>query len=236
MDFAYGDQPVLRGLTLSFAAGETTALVGPSGSGKSTVLALLAGLREPDAGQVLLDGHPATLPQGEVSMVFQHPFLFDGTIRENVLAADRSAAPSALAQALALARVDALAARLPQGLDTRVGEGGAALSGGERQRVSIARALLKPSGVLLVDEATSALDTENEAAVVDALAEDPQGRTRVVVAHRLSTIAAADRVVFLEDGRVVEEGSVPELLALEGRFAQFWQQQDLAAGWHVASR
>lgn len=232
--FAYGDEPVVEDLTLAFAAGETTALVGPSGSGKSTVLALVAGLRHPDSGRVLHEGRPVVDPR-DVSVVFQHPYLFDGTIRDNVLAAHREASEEAVGRALALARVDVLAERLPESLGARVGEGGSTLSGGERQRVSIARALLKPSAVLLVDEATSALDTENEAAVVAAVAEDPQQRTRVVVAHRLATIAAADRVVFLEDGRVVEDGAVDELLAAGGRFAQFWRQQDEASGWRVAA-
>lgn len=232
--FAYGDEVVLRDLSLSLEGGGTTALVGPSGSGKSTVLALLAGLRLPGSGQVRLGGRPVR-DSREVSVVFQHPYLFDGTIRENVLAADRAASDADVDRALSLARVDVVAARLPDGLDTRVGEGGGALSGGERQRVSIARALLKPSGVLLVDEATSALDTENEAAVVAAVADDPQRRTRVVVAHRLATIAAADRVVFLEAGEVVEDGTVDELLSAGGRFAEFWRQQDEASGWRVAA-
>ncbi|MBL7325707.1 ATP-binding cassette domain-containing protein, partial [Escherichia coli] len=118
-----------------------------------------------------------------------------------------------------LARVDELIARLPDGANTIVGEAGSALSGGERQRVSIARALLKAAPVLLVDEATSALDAENEAAVVDALAADPRSRTRVIVAHRLASIRHADRVLFVDDGRVVEDGSISELLTAGGRFS-----------------
>ncbi|TXB93830.1 ATP-binding cassette domain-containing protein, partial [Mycobacterium tuberculosis] len=137
------------------------------------------------------------------------------------------------AQAVRLARVDELIARLPDGANTIVGEAGSALSGGERQRVSIARALLKAAPVLLVDEATSALDAENEAAVVDALAADPRSRTRVIVAHRLASIRHADRVLFVDDGRVVEDGSISELLTAGGRFSQFWRQQHEAAEWQI---
>jgi ATP-binding cassette subfamily B protein IrtB len=124
---------------------------------------------------------------------------------------------------------------LPDGADTIVGEAGSALSGGERQRVSIARALLKAAPVLLVDEATSALDTENEVAVVDALTADPQARTRVIVAHRLASIRHADRVLFVKNGRVVEDGSIDELLTAGGRFSEFWRQQHEAADWHIVA-
>lgn len=170
-----------------------------------------------------------------VSVVFQHPYLFDGSIRDNVLVGDADADEQRLGEAAALARVDRLVSRMPDGWDSRVGEAGGSLSGGERQRVSIARALLKPAPVLLVDEATSALDTENETAVAAALSNDPIPRTRVIVAHRLSSIRSADRVVFLEDGRVVEDGTIPELLAAGGRFAEFWQQQDAASAWRLGT-
>ncbi|WP_204080709.1 ABC transporter ATP-binding protein [Mycobacterium riyadhense] len=230
--------PVLDGISFSVQAGTTTAIVGPSGSGKSTILALIAGLYEPTRGRVLIDGvDAATLTadhrRAVSSVVFQHPYLFHGTIRDNVCAGDPGADDDRFAQAVRLARVDELVGRLPDGLETVVGEAGSALSGGERQRVSIARALLKPAPVLLVDEATSALDTENEVAVVDALTADPQSRTRVIVAHRLASIRHADRVLFIEDGRVVEDGSINELLTASGRFAEFWRQQHDAAEWRI---
>lgn len=233
------DEPaVVDRLDLAFEAGTTTAIVGPSGAGKSTVLALLAGLQHPTAGRVLVDGADAgeltaAARRALVSVVFQQPYLFDGGIRENVLVGDPAADDEAVARAAELARVDAIVHRLPDGWDTRAGEAGGGLSGGERQRVSIARALLKPAPVLLVDEATSALDAENEAAVAAALADDPRPRTRVIVAHRLSSIRAADRVVFLEDGRVVEDGTIDGLLAAGGRFAEFWRQQDAASAWRL---
>ena len=158
---------------------------------------------------------PAGQPAASCSSI---PYLFHGTIRDNVFAGDPAAGDDRLAGPSALARVDELIGRLPDGADTVVGEAGSALSGGERQRVSIARALLKAAPMLLVDEATSALDTENEVAVVDALTADPQSRTRVIVAHRLASIRHADRVLFVDNGRVVEDGSVDELLAAGGRF------------------
>jgi ATP-binding cassette, subfamily B, bacterial IrtB/YbtQ len=238
--FSYDNasRPVLERLSFALPPGTTTAIVGPSGSGKSTILALIAGLHEPSGGRVLVDGVDiATLSadsrRATSSVVFQHPYLFHGSIRENVFAGDPGAAEEKFARAIALARVDELTGRLPDGAETVVGEAGSALSGGERQRVSIARALLKPAPILLVDEATSALDTENEAAVVDALTADPQARTRVIVAHRLASIRHADRVLFVDDGRVVEEGTIDELLAAGGRFNEFWRQQHDAADWRI---
>jgi ATP-binding cassette subfamily B protein IrtB len=209
VEFSYGGAtaPVLSRMSFALQPGTTTAIVGPSGSGKSTILAL--------------------------SVVFQHPYLFHGTIRENVFAGDPGADDDQFSRAVALAWVDELTDRLPEGAESIVGEAGSALSGGERQRVSIARALLKPAPILLVDEATSALDTENEATVVDALTADPQSRTRVIVFHRLASIRHADRVLFLDDGRVVEDGSVDELLSAGGRFDEFWRQQQDAAEWRI---
>ncbi len=234
-------RPVLDDFSLELEPGTTTAIVGPSGSGKSTVLALLAGLHRPEVGSIFFDGVDvsrldAESRRAQVSAVFQQPYLFDGSIRENLLVGDPDASADAVRGAAELARVDSLVRRLPDGWDTRVGEAGGTLSGGERQRVSIARALLKPAPVLLVDEATSALDTENEAAVAAALTSDPVPRTRVIVAHRLSSIRAADRVVFMEDGGIVEDGTIDGLLAAGGRFADFWRQQDAASGWRIGER
>lgn len=241
VSFGYGDdESVLDGVSFTLEPGGTTAIVGPSGSGKSTVLGLIAGLYAPTRGRVLIDGVDATTLDSEsrraaASVVFQQPYLFDGSIRDNVLAGDPAADADRLEQAMRLARVDELTGRLPDGDATVVGEGGTALSGGERQRVSIARALLKPAPVLLVDEATSALDTENEAAVVDALTAELRPRTRVIVAHRLASIRHADRVLFLENGRIVEDGAIDELLTAGGRFDEFWRQQHEAAEWRVGA-
>ncbi|WP_415795199.1 ABC transporter ATP-binding protein, partial [Mycolicibacterium frederiksbergense] len=239
--FGYDGEPVLQNLSFALEPGTTTAIVGPSGSGKSTILGLIAGLHEPDRGRVLFgDVDLATLhPESRraaVSVVFQQPYLFDGSLRDNILVGDPAADADTLAGATRLARVDELSARLPDGQRTAVGEAGSALSGGERQRVSIARALVKPAPVLLVDEATSALDTENEAAVVDALTADLRPRTRVIVAHRLASIRRADRVLFVEDGRIVEDGTIEDLLAADGphhRFREFWSRQHAAADWQI---
>lgn len=239
VSFGYDDHPVLEGLNLTLTAGTTTAIVGPSGSGKSTILALLAGLHSPTAGTIGVGGVDVAELDAEsrrrlASVVFQQPYLFDGTIAENIQAGHPTADAGSLGSAAQLAQVWPILDRLPRGWDSPVGEGGTSLSGGERQRVSIARALLKPAPLLLVDEATSALDTENETAVTTALTEDPIPRTRVIVAHRLSSIRTADRVLFLEDGRIVEDGSVDELLASGGRFADFWRHQTEATTWRLA--
>ncbi|ORA26929.1 ABC transporter ATP-binding protein [Mycobacterium aquaticum] len=239
VSFGYGDNPVLDKVSFVLEPGGTTAIVGPSGSGKSTILSLIAGLHQPTAGRVLIDGVDASTLDAETrraatSVVFQHPYLFDGSIRDNIAVGDPAADADRLAAAMRLARVDELTGRMADGDATTVGEAGTALSGGERQRVSIARALVKPAPILLVDEATSALDTENEAAVVDALTVDLQPRTRVIVAHRLASIRHADRVLFVDGGRIVEDGSVDELLSAGGRFAEFWRQQHAAAEWHIA--
>lgn len=240
--FGYDDgAAVLDEFDVVFEGGRTTAIVGPSGSGKSTILALVAGLENVTAGSVQIGGiDRADIDPSEraadTSVVFQQPYLFAGTIRENVLAGNPDADDEQLTAALRLARVEEFASRLPDGLDSAVGEAGNALSGGERQRVSIARALLKPSSVLLVDEGTSALDAENEVAVVDAISGDLRQRTRIVVTHRLSTIAGADRILFLDGGRIIEDGTVDELLTANGRFAQFWRHQHDAATWRIGEQ
>lgn len=241
VSFAYGDgAPILDALDLDLEAGTTTAIVGPSGSGKSTILALLAGLHSPDSGTIEIDGRDVGALDLEsrralTSVVFQQPFLFDATIRENIAAADPATSSKEIARAAELALVTLIVRSLPDGWETVVGESGSLLSGGERQRVSIARALLKQAPVLLVDEATSALDTENEAAVSAALAADPIPRTRVIVAHRMSSIRAADQVVFIDSGRVIEQGTIDELLSRDGRFAEFWRHQHEAANWRISS-
>ena len=225
MGFAYEDagRPAVRDFDLSVAPGETIALVGASGAGKSTVLNLVIGFIRPTSGRMLLDGADMdTLDlrtyRRFVSVVPQESILFDGTVRENVAYgmddadADEATVRAALRDANALEFVD----RLPRGLDTVVGEHGARLSGGQRQRLAIARALIRNPRVLILDEATSALDTRSEALVQQALARLMRGRTTFVVAHRLSTIRGADRIVVMGDGAVREIGSHEELLERGG--------------------
>lgn len=222
------------GMDLVALAGTTTGIVGPSGAGKSTVLGLIGRFHDVSDGRVLVGGRdvrsvdPSTFYAG-LSVVFQDVYLFEGTIRDNVMLGDPGASHRRLEDVAALARVDEIVDRLPDGWDTAVGEGGVALSGGERQRVGIARALLKDASLLLVDEATSSLDPENEEAVAAALADGRGRRTTIVVAHRMRTIEQAEHVVFVDEGRVVEAGPREELLARGGRFAEF-HRDHLASG------
>ncbi|KRQ37310.1 iron ABC transporter permease [Mycobacteroides chelonae] len=231
---------VLNDINFILEPGSTTAVIGPSGSGKSTILALIAGLQQPESGQILIDGTDvATMDTASrralVSMVFQHPYLFDAPIGDNVLAGHPNATDHETHQAMTLARVDEIIERLPDAEQSRVGEAGTALSGGERQRVSIARALIKPAPVLLIDEATSALDTENETAITDAINNDPRPRTKIMIAHRLSAIRNADHVLFIDNGHIIEQGSITELSSLGGRFSEFWRQQESTTGWRITT-
>lgn len=226
--FDHGDRTVIDGLTLSVPAGRRLAVVGPSGAGKSTLLQLLARFYDVDAGAVRVGGVDVRSISTEALMarfaiVFQDVYLFDGTLEENVRLGRADATDAEVREAAAAARLDEVIARLPAGWATSVGEGGTRLSGGERQRVSIARALLKDAPIVLLDEVTSALDPVNEAAVHEGIERLMAGRTVVMVAHRLRTVHRADQVVFLDRGRIVEQGTHDTLLARNGRYAAYWQ-------------
>ena len=230
--FRYGpDLPEVRhGIPLRAAPGEVVALVGRSGAGKTTVGALLPRFWDVAEGRVTLGGvdvRDLSLAElrGAVGVVPQEPALFSGTVRENIALARPGATDDEVVAAARAAHADEFVRRLPQGYDTPVGERGVKLSGGQRQRIALARVFLKDPAVVVLDEATSALDSESERLVEEALAELLEGRTTLVIAHRLSTVRRADRVVVLDQGRVVEEGTHAELLALGGTYARLYQGQ-----------
>ena len=222
--------PLFDGLDLRIGDGERVGLVGRSGGGKTSIIRLLLRLMDVDAGRILIGGRDITrLTQADlrslIAYVPQDPVMFHRTLGENVAFGRPAATKAQVRAAAAAAHVLEFADALPQGFDTLVGERGVKLSGGQRQRVAIARALLRDAPVLLLDEATSALDSESEAHIQEALWRMMEGRTAIVVAHRLSTVAGMDRLVVLDRGRVVEQGSHVELLARGGGYAQLWQRQ-----------
>lgn len=227
--FSYdGTREVLKDLTLVFPAGRTTALVGPSGAGKSTILGLLLRLYDPDAGRVEIDGQDLRAVtrrslQDHLAYVGQTTFLFSATVAENIRMGRRDASDAEVEAAARAAQAHDFITALPQGYDTPVGENGALLSGGQRQRIAIARAILKDAPILLLDEATSALDTRSEALVRTAIHEATRGRTTIIIAHRLSTILSVDEVAVIEDGQLVEQGPLADLMAREGRFAALFR-------------
>ena len=237
--FAYDNEQVLRGVSFTAKEGEVTALVGPSGSGKSTCARLAARLWDIDSGTIRVGGvniadiDPETLLT-DYSMVFQNVVLFDDTVMENIRLGKHGATDEEVRAAAKAANCDEFVEKLPQGYDTPIGENGARLSGGERQRISIARALLKDAPIVLLDEATASLDVENETKVQGALSRLLTGKTVLVIAHRMRTVEAADKIVVLKDGKVAEEGRPEELLAREGgMFRRMTELQAASAGWTI---
>jgi ATP-binding cassette subfamily B protein len=233
VQFAYPsrpDLPALKGFSLNVRPGERVALVGPSGAGKSTVFRLLLRFYDPQGGRVLLDGvdlreaDPADVRQ-RIAMVPQDVVIFAASARDNLRYGNWDASEEQLWQAARDAHADEFLRALPEGLDTFMGEGGARLSGGQRQRIAIARALLRDAPLLLLDEATSALDAESERLVQDALDRLMQDRTTIVIAHRLATVRAADRIVVMDGGRIVEEGTHRTLNARGGLYARLARLQ-----------
>lgn len=238
VDFAYDKKKVLRDVSFTAKEGEVTALVGPSGSGKSTCARLAARLWDVTGGAVKVGGVDISTVDPEVlltdySMVFQDVVLFDDTIMENIRLGKHGATDEEVLAAAKAANCDEFARRLPQGYDTPIGENGAKLSGGERQRISIARALLKDAPIVLLDEATASLDVENETKVQGALSRLLQGKTVLVIAHRMRTVEAADKIVVLSDGKVAEEGAPQELMEKGGLFRRMVELQRQSAKWQL---
>ncbi|MEU2393373.1 ATP-binding cassette domain-containing protein [Streptomyces sp. NPDC007369] len=236
--FAYpGRPPALEDLSLTIPAGRVTALVGATGSGKTTIAKLLMRFQDAQCGSVLLDGHDVRdLPRHDlrhaIGFVAQDPFLFDGTIADNIRYGSFGASDEAVLEAATMAEAHTFIATLPDGYDTLIGERGAALSGGQRQRIALARAVLKAAPVVILDEATSAVDNETEAAIQRTLRVFAADRTMIVIAHRLSTVRHADRIYVMDKGGVVaEQGTHDELLARHGLYASLWRLQagELAA-------
>ncbi|MEE2945613.1 MAG: ABC transporter ATP-binding protein/permease [Pseudomonadota bacterium] len=250
-DVAFGyeeERPILKGVSLTVGAGQNVAIVGSSGSGKSTIGRLLFRFYDVNSGALEIDGQDVRDVTQQslhdaIGVVPQDTVLFNDTIRYNIAYGRDNATEEEIVEAAKAAQIHDFVSSLPEGYDTAVGERGLKLSGGEKQRVGIARTLLKNPPLLLLDEATSALDTETELSIKEALARAGEGRTVITIAHRLSTIAEADRIVVLEQGEIVEEGTHQALLEQEGRYAQLWQRQqsddvtaDLSASLPLASQ
>lgn len=236
--FAYDKKKVLDGVSFTAREGEVTALVGPSGSGKSTCARLAARLWDVTEGTIRVGGvdistvDPETLLT-DYSMVFQDVVLFDDTVMENIRLGKRGATDQEVRAAAEAANCGEFIRRLPQGYDTPIGENGAKLSGGERQRISIARALLKNAPIVLLDEATASLDVENETKVQGALSRLLAGKTVLVIAHRMRTVAGADHIVVLENGRVAEQGTPAELMEKVGLYRRMVELQSHSAQWQL---
>ena len=242
VEFSYPGRQVLTGVTFTAEPGTMTALVGPSGSGKTSITRLIARFYDVDGGVVRVGGvdvrdQTTADLMAQLSLVFQDVYLFDDTLWENVRIGRPDASDTDIEDAARTAGLLSVIERLPGGRHTRVGEGGAALSGGERQRVSIARALLKQAPIVLFDEATSALDPENEDHVADSIRRLAHRSTVIVIAHKLSTVTAADKIVVLSaDGTVEDNGTHAELITRGGQYAEFWQQRATASGWAMVTK
>ena len=236
--FAYDEKDVLRDVSFTAKEGEITALVGPSGSGKSTCARLAARLWDVSRGSIRVGGVDISTVDPEVlltdySMVFQDVVLFDDTVMENIRLGRRSATDEEVLAAAKAANCDEFVRKLPKGYDTTIGENGARLSGGERQRISIARALLKDAPIVLLDEATASLDVENETKVQGALSRLLAGKTVLVIAHRMRTVEAADKIVVLSNGQVAEEGSPSELMERGGLYRRMVELQQQSSQWRL---
>ena len=238
LNLYYGDFQALKSITLEIPARQITALIGPSGGGKSTACKLAARFWDVTGGKVSLGGTDVSTVDPEAllrsySMVFQDVVLFDDTVMENIRLGRRGATDEEVLEAAKAAQCDEFIRKLPQGYQTVIGENGSTLSGGERQRISIARALLKDAPVVLLDEATASLDVENETKVQGALSRLLAGKTVLVIAHRMRTVAGADHIVVLENGHVAQQGTPAELMEQGGLYRRMVELQSESAQWRL---
>lgn len=238
VNFAYGEKQVLHDVSVTFKEHEITALVGPSGSGKSTITRLIARFWDANEGEIRIGGISVKDMKADellsnISIVFQDVYLFHDTIAENIRMGKPDATIEEVIRAAKAAACHEFIMELPNCYDTMVGEGGSTLSGGEKQRISIARALLKNAPIVLLDEATASLDPENEVFIQQAITELVKEKTVIVIAHRLSSIVNADRIVVLKEGRIKETGTHEELCLSKGLYAGMWEEQTKARGWQV---
>ena len=225
-------QPILSNVSLSIPAGQVIGVVGPSGSGKSTIAKLIQRLYVPEQGQILIDGRDISLAdpawlRRQIGVVLQENVLFNLSVRENIALAMPAASIEQIVQAAELAGAHEFIGKMPNGYDTTIGERGASLSGGQRQRIALARALLNNPRILIFDEATSALDYESESIIQANMRQIVEGRTVIIIAHRLSTVRSADRIITIENGAIVEDGSHDDLIAAEGRYASLHRLQSV---------
>jgi subfamily B ATP-binding cassette protein HlyB/CyaB len=222
--YSLNGQPVLRDVSLKIPAGQVVGIVGPSGSGKSTIAKLAQRLYQPEAGRVLIDGFDAAVLdpswlRRQIGVVLQENILFNRSVRENIALTDQALPMDRVVAAAKLAGAHDFICKMPQGYDTPIGERGVSLSGGQRQRIAIARALAGDPRVLIFDEATSALDYESESVIQANMRDIVKGRTVLIIAHRLSTVRGADRILTIDDGKIVEDGAHEQLVASGGRYA-----------------
>ena len=240
VNFGYDSRQVLKDVSFVIPEKTSTAIVGPSGSGKTTICSLLARFYDPQSGSITVGGHDLKEMTCDsllknISMVFQNVYLFNDTIRANILFGKPDATEEEMVAAAKKARCHDFIMALPNGYDTVVGEGGGTLSGGERQRISIARAILKNAPIIILDEATASIDPENEHLIQQAISELTRGKTIITIAHRLATIENADRILVLDDGRVVQQGTHAQLVAEEGKYRRFVEIRRQAEGWKIGA-